>query len=53
LHVKQLGVDPLDFLRDLETGPDAPNIVYAVIESPKGTENKYEYDVNKKGYRPG
>ena len=38
----------MDFLRDLETGPDAPDVVYAVIESPKGTENKYEYDVKKK-----
>ena len=38
----------MDFLRDLETGPDPPNVVYAVIESPKGTENKYEYDVKKK-----
>ena len=38
----------MDFLRDLETGPNSPEIVYAVIESPKGTENKYEYDVKKK-----
>ena len=38
----------MDFLRDLETGPATPNVVYAVIESPKGTENKYEYDVKKK-----
>jgi inorganic pyrophosphatase len=38
----------LDLLRDLETGPDPLNVVYAVIESPKGTENKYEYDVKKK-----
>ncbi|MGA8858174.1 MAG: inorganic diphosphatase [Candidatus Bathyarchaeia archaeon] len=38
----------MDFLRDLETGPNPPEVVYAVIESPKGTENKYEYDVKKK-----
>jgi inorganic pyrophosphatase len=38
----------LDLLNDLETGPQSPDIVYAVIESPKGTENKYEYDVKKK-----
>ena len=38
----------LDFLRDLETGPKAPDVVYAIVESPKGTENKYEYDVEKK-----
>ena len=38
----------MDFLNDLETGPEPPAVVYAVIESPKGTENKYEYDVKKK-----
>ena len=38
----------MDFLRDLETGPDPPDVVYAVIESPKGTENKYEYDAKRK-----
>ena len=37
----------MNFLRDLETGPASPSVVYAVIESPKGTENKYEYDVKK------
>jgi inorganic pyrophosphatase len=38
----------LDFWRDLETGPAPPEVLFAVIESPKGTENKYEYDVKKK-----
>jgi len=38
----------LDFLRELETGPRSPDVVYVVVESPKGTENKYEYDVEKK-----
>jgi inorganic pyrophosphatase len=38
----------MDYLRDIETGPNPPDTVYAVIESPKGTENKYEYDVDKK-----
>lgn len=37
----------MDFLRDLETGPAPPSVVYAVIESLKGTENKYEYDVKR------
>ena len=37
----------MDYLRDLESGPTPPEIVYAVVESPKGTANKYEYDVNK------
>jgi len=38
----------MDLVRDLETGPDSPNVVYAVIECPKGTENKYEYDAKRK-----
>ena len=38
----------LDLLRELETGPKPPDVVYVVVESPKGTENKYEYDVEKK-----
>jgi inorganic pyrophosphatase len=38
----------VDYWRDLETGPQPPEVVYAVIENPKGTENKYEYDVDKK-----
>ncbi|MBS3813447.1 MAG: inorganic diphosphatase [Candidatus Bipolaricaulota bacterium] len=35
-----------DKWRDLETGPDAPRIIHAVIENPKRNENKYEYDVD-------
>ncbi len=38
----------MDYWHDLDTGPDAPDTIYAVIENPKGTENKYEYDVKKK-----
>ena len=38
----------IDYWRDLETGPNSPEEVYAVVENPKGTENKYEYDVEKK-----
>lgn len=34
----------MDFWRDLSTGPSAPDEVFAVIECPRGTENKYEYD---------
>lgn len=30
--------------RDLRTGPDAPETVYAIIEIPKGSRNKYEYN---------
>ncbi len=32
-----------DHWRDLPAGPDVPNIVYAVIEIPKGGRNKFEY----------
>jgi inorganic pyrophosphatase len=28
---------------NLTPGPDAPNVVYAVVEVPKGSRNKYEY----------
>lgn len=38
----------MDKWRELETGPDVPRIVYAVIENPQRTENKYEYDVEKR-----
>jgi inorganic pyrophosphatase len=29
--------------RDLRPGPKAPDVVYAIIEIPKGSRNKYEY----------
>ncbi|AAL80381.1 inorganic pyrophosphatase [Pyrococcus furiosus DSM 3638] len=29
---------------DLEPGPDVPEVVYAIIEIPKGSRNKYELD---------
>jgi inorganic pyrophosphatase len=38
----------IDFWRDLETGSNPPDLIYAVIEIPKGKENKYEYDVRKR-----
>jgi inorganic pyrophosphatase len=38
----------LNFLRDLETGPKSADAVYVVVESQKGTEDKYEYNVQKK-----
>ncbi|QDX39801.1 inorganic diphosphatase [Salarchaeum sp. JOR-1] len=34
---------------DLETGPDAPDVIYAVVECLKGERNKYEYDKNIPG----
>jgi inorganic pyrophosphatase len=38
----------MDYWRELETGPSSPDTVFVVVESPKGSENKYEYDVAKK-----
>jgi len=32
-----------DHWKDIPTGPDIPNVVYAVIEIPKGGRNKFEY----------
>ena len=32
------------YLDDLPTGPNTPNVINAVIEIPKGSSNKYEYD---------
>ncbi len=29
--------------RELPTGPDAPNSIYAIVEIPRGSRNKYEY----------
>ncbi len=31
-----------------DTGPDTPNLIYVVVEIPKGSRNKYEY-----GKKPG
>jgi len=31
--------------RELRTGPDCPEIVYAIVEIPKGARNKLEYNI--------
>lgn len=33
-----------NFWHDVETGPDVPDIINVVVEIPKGSQNKYEYD---------
>ncbi|MCU0475792.1 MAG: inorganic diphosphatase [Anaerolineae bacterium] len=33
----------MNLWHDLETGPDVPDVIHAVIEVPKGSRNKYEY----------
>ncbi len=35
--------------KDLETGPDPPEEIYAVVECLKGERNKYEYDKDVPG----
>jgi inorganic pyrophosphatase len=30
--------------RELPPGPDAPRVIYVVVEIPKRSRNKYEYD---------
>lgn len=37
----------VDYWRDLAVGPNPPEEVYAVVECPKGTENKYQFDTSK------
>lgn len=33
-----------NFWHDVESGPDIPDIINVIIEIPKGSQNKYEYD---------
>ncbi|MBI3255580.1 MAG: inorganic diphosphatase [Candidatus Andersenbacteria bacterium] len=34
----------MNYLKDIPAGEDAPKVVNVVIEIPKGSQNKYEYD---------
>lgn len=38
-------------LYDIDPGPDSPELVRAIIEIPKGSSNKYEYDGNLHMFR--
>ena len=40
----------MDFWRDLPAGPSPPDKVYVIVECPKGTENKYQYDISKRAF---
>ena len=33
-----------NFWHDIETGTDIPEIINVIVEIPKGSMNKYEYD---------
>ncbi len=35
---------------EIESGSDIPDVVTAVIEVPKGSRNKYEYDKEKEAF---
>jgi len=34
----------MDLWRDVETGPKVPSVINVIVEIPKGSQNKYEYD---------
>ena len=40
----------MNLWKDMPTGPSVPKVVYAVIEIPKGSRNKYEYDKDKEAF---
>ncbi|AUB57881.1 MULTISPECIES: inorganic diphosphatase [Methanobacterium] len=40
----------MNLWKDIKPGPNAPEVVYAVIEIPKGSRNKYEYDKDKEAF---
>lgn len=40
----------MNLWKDLEPGPSVPEVVYAVIEIPKGSRNKYEYDKDMEAF---
>jgi len=44
----QSGGPMTQLLKDLEVGPNPPEVVYAVIEIPKGGRNRFRYDEDKK-----
>ncbi|MGA2675330.1 MAG: inorganic diphosphatase [Methanobacterium sp.] len=40
----------MNLWKDIPTGPSVPEVIYAVIEIPKGSRNKYEYDKDKDAF---
>ena len=40
----------MNLWKDLVPGPSVPEVVYAVIEIPKGSRNKYEYDKDMEAF---
>ena len=40
----------MNLWKDLKPGPSVPEVVYAVVEIPKGSRNKYEYDKDMEAF---
>lgn len=40
----------MNLWKEIPSGPSAPEIIYAVVEIPKGSRNKYEYDKDKEAF---
>ncbi len=40
----------MNLWKDIPVGPDVPLVVNAVVEIPKGSRNKYEYDKEKEAF---
>lgn len=40
----------MNLWKEVSSGPSAPEVVYAVVEIPKGSRNKYEYDKDKEAF---
>ena len=40
----------MNLWKGIPTGPSTPEVVYAVVEIPKGSRNKYEYDKDKEAF---
>ena len=40
----------MNLWKDIPTGPSDPEVIYAVVEIPKGSRNKYEYDKDKESF---
>lgn len=40
----------MNLWKEIPTGPSIPEIIYAVVEIPKGSRNKYEYDKDMEAF---
>lgn len=40
----------MNLWKDIPSGPSAPEVLYAVVEIPKGSRNKYEYDKDMEAF---